>query len=144
MPEFLNPKYENLTNPYELPDLEKAVKRIEKAVKNNVAKQDRWKYVVGYGLGGAVVGGVIGGFVGYGVGFLCGATSTSGVALKAISKALSSKMVQLAYGVDINKANKMVDDVLTDGRAYQKFLEIIKAAGLLFFKIKFQEPINSL
>ena len=62
----------------------------KKAVKNNVAKQDRWKYVVGYGLGGAVVGGVIGGFVGYGIGFLCGAASTSGVALRAISKGLSS------------------------------------------------------
>ena len=74
----------------------------KKAVKNNVAKQDRWKYVVGYGLGGAVVGGVIGGFVGYGVGFLCGATSTSGVALKAISKALSS-ISQKTWGHIITK-----------------------------------------
>ena len=32
-----------------------------KAVKNNVPKGQRWKYVVGYGIGGAVVGGVIGG-----------------------------------------------------------------------------------
>jgi len=73
-----------------------------KAVKNNVAKQDRWKYVVGYGLGGAVVGGVIGGFVGYGIGFLCGATSTSGVALKAISKGLSS-ISQKTWGHIITK-----------------------------------------
>ena len=74
----------------------------KKAVKNNVAKQDRWKYVVGYGLGGAVVVGVIGGFVGYGIGFLCGATSTSGVALKAISKALSS-ITQKTWGHIITK-----------------------------------------
>lgn len=38
----------------------------KKAVKNNVPKQDRWKYLISYGLGGDVVGGVIGGFVGYG------------------------------------------------------------------------------
>ena len=56
----------------------------------DVSVEDRWKYVVGYGLGGFVVGGVIGGFMGYGVGFLCGASSTSGIALKAITKSLSS------------------------------------------------------
>ena len=32
---FLNPKYENLTDPFVLPDLEKAVDRIEKAAKDN-------------------------------------------------------------------------------------------------------------
>ena len=74
----------------------------KKAVKNNVAKQDRWKYVVGYGLGGAVVGGVIGGFMGCGIGFLCGATSTSGVALNAISKGLSS-ITQKTWGHIITK-----------------------------------------
>ena len=62
----------------------------KKAVKNNVAKQDRWKYVVGYGLGGAVVGGVIGGFVGYGAGVALGAKASSGLVVKSISKALSS------------------------------------------------------
>ena len=43
-----------------------------KAVKSNVPKGQHWKYVVGYGLGGAVIGGVIGGFVGYGVGVALG------------------------------------------------------------------------
>ena len=62
----------------------------KKAVKNNVAKQDCWKYVVGYGLGGAVVGGVIGGFVGYGAGVALGAKASSGLVVKSISKALSS------------------------------------------------------
>lgn len=32
--EFLHPKYENLTDPFILPDMEKAVSRIEKAIKN--------------------------------------------------------------------------------------------------------------
>ena len=41
-------------------------------VKSNVPKGQHWKYVVGYGLGGAVIGGVIGGFVGYGVGVALG------------------------------------------------------------------------
>lgn len=61
-----------------------------KAVKNNVPQGQRWKYVVGYGLGGAVVGGVIGGFVGYGVGVALGAKASSGVVIKSVSKALSS------------------------------------------------------
>lgn len=33
--DFLHPKYEDLTDPFEMPDMEKAVKRIEKAAKNN-------------------------------------------------------------------------------------------------------------
>lgn len=32
-PDFINPKYENLKDPNELPDMEKALKRIEKAIK---------------------------------------------------------------------------------------------------------------
>jgi len=72
------------------------------ARKMGVPPKDRWKFVVGYGLGGAVVGGVIGGFMGYGIGFLCGATSTSGVALNAISKGLSS-IAQKKWGHIITK-----------------------------------------
>lgn len=49
--------------------------------------------------------------------------------LVALSKALASKMVQMAYNVDIQEANNMVDDSLKTGKAYQKFLEIIKAQG---------------
>ena len=33
-PDFLNPKYENLESPDQLPDMKKALKRIEKAIKN--------------------------------------------------------------------------------------------------------------
>ena len=61
-----------------------------KSIKNNVPKEQRWKYVVGYGLGGAVVGGIIGGFVGYGVGVTLGAKASSGLVIKSVSKALSS------------------------------------------------------
>ncbi len=61
-----------------------------KAVKSNVPKGQRWKYVVGYGLGGAVIGGVIGGFVGYGVGVALGAKASSGLVIKSVSKAISS------------------------------------------------------
>ena len=62
----------------------------KKAVRNNVPKGQRWKYVVGYGIGGAVVGGVIGGFVGYGAGVALGAKASSGLVMKSISKAISS------------------------------------------------------
>ncbi len=33
-PEFLNPKYEDLSDPFKMPDMKKAVERIKKAVKN--------------------------------------------------------------------------------------------------------------
>ena len=62
----------------------------KKAVMDNVPRGQRWKYVVGYGIGGAVVGGVIGGFVGYGAGFALGAKASSGLVMKSISKAISS------------------------------------------------------
>lgn len=62
----------------------------KKAVRNNVPKGQRWKYVVGYGIGGAVVGGVIGGFVGYGAGVALGVKASSGLVMKSISKAISS------------------------------------------------------
>ncbi len=53
-----------------------------KAVKSNVPKGQRWKYVVGYGVGGAVIGGVIGGFVGYGVGVALGCKSLKLISYK--------------------------------------------------------------
>ena len=53
-----------------------------KAVKSNVPKGQRWKYVVGYGVGGAVIGGVIGGFVGYGVGVALGCKSLKWISYK--------------------------------------------------------------
>lgn len=34
-PSFLHPKYENLTDPYQLPDMDKAVKRIKQAIKTH-------------------------------------------------------------------------------------------------------------
>ena len=49
--------------------------------------------------------------------------------LVALCKALSSKMVQLALGKNINQANDMVEDSLKNGKAYLKFLEIVRAQG---------------
>lgn len=61
-----------------------------KAVKSNIPKGQRWRYVVGCGLVGAVIGGVIGGFVGYGVGVALGAKTSSGLVIKSVSRSLSS------------------------------------------------------
>ncbi len=49
--------------------------------------------------------------------------------LVSLCKALSSKMIQMALGKNINQANAMVEDSLKSGKAYQKFLEIIQAQG---------------
>ena len=56
--------------------------------------------------------------------------------LVALCKALSSKVVQLAYKKNINQANQMVEEVLQNGQAYEKFLDIIKAQGGDITKIK--------
>ena len=49
--------------------------------------------------------------------------------LVALCKSLSSKMIQMALGKTINQANQMVEESLRSGKAYQKFLEIIKTQG---------------
>jgi len=68
-----------------------------------VPKGQRWKYVVGYGLGGAVVGGIIGGLVGYGVGVALGAKTSSGVVIKSVSKALSSIESESIHHIMLDK-----------------------------------------
>ena len=60
------------------------------AKKLNIAKKNQWKFVVGYGIGGALIGGVIGGFMGYGVGVTIGATYSSGVAVSAVNSSISN------------------------------------------------------
>lgn len=59
--------------------------------------------------------------------------------LVALCKALSSKMVQLALGKNINQANQMVEDSLKSGKAYLKFLEIVKAQGGDLSKLRVSE-----
>lgn len=62
--------------------------------------------------------------------------------LVALCKALSSKVVQLAYKKNINQANQMVEEVLKNGKAYEKFLEIIKAQGGDITKIPLSKNIQ--
>ena len=59
-----------------------------KAVKRNIPKGQRWRYVVVCGLVGAVIGGVIGGLVGVDVAL--GAKTSSGLVIKSVSRSLSS------------------------------------------------------
>ena len=49
--------------------------------------------------------------------------------LVALSKALASKMVQLGLGVKIEDATRMVNENLANGKALQKFLEMVEAQG---------------
>ena len=41
----------------------------------------------------------------------------------------ASKMVGMAKGISMEEANKLVNDTLNSGNAYNKFLEFIKAQG---------------
>ena len=56
--------------------------------------------------------------------------------LVALCKALASKMVEISQGVSLEKASMMVDNVLKNGKAYEKFLEIVKAQGGDISKLK--------
>lgn len=49
--------------------------------------------------------------------------------LVALSKALASKMVQLGLGVKLEEASRMVNENLENGKALQKFLEMVEAQG---------------
>ena len=49
--------------------------------------------------------------------------------LVALSKSLAAKMVSLAQGIPIEKAMPLVEENLRNGKAYQKFLEIVSAQG---------------
>ena len=49
--------------------------------------------------------------------------------LVALSKALAAKMVQLGLGISIQDATVRVEDSLTSGKAYKKFMELIEAQG---------------
>ena len=42
---------------------------------------------------------------------------------------LASNIIQLSQNVSEEKANKMVTDALNSGKAYKKFLEMVKAQG---------------
>lgn len=49
--------------------------------------------------------------------------------LVALCIALAAKMVSLGKGIDINDATKMVNEVIHNGRAYAKFLDMVQAQG---------------
>ena len=56
--------------------------------------------------------------------------------LVALCKNLASKMVELSLGVSPEKARTMVEENLKNGKAYEKFLEIVKHQGGDLSKIK--------
>jgi len=49
--------------------------------------------------------------------------------LVALCKALASKMVQMGLGVSIEDASRMVDENLKNGKAYDKFMEMVAFQG---------------
>ena len=49
--------------------------------------------------------------------------------LVALSKSLAAKMVSMGLQIDIQEASQKVEEVLKNGQAYQKFLDMVKAQG---------------
>jgi len=62
--------------------------------------------------------------------------------LVALSKSLAAKMVSMGKDIDMNEASKEVDEVLKDGRAYQKFVEMVKAQGGDLTKLKISKNVQ--
>ena len=60
------------------------------AEKVGVEESERWKFVVGYGLGGALIGGVIGGVIGYGIHAAIGVAAGSSATAVSIQNAISN------------------------------------------------------
>jgi len=61
--------------------------------------------------------------------------------LVALSKSLAAKMIAMAKDIAIEDALKEVEDSLTSGKAYQKFLEIIKYQGGRIEELKISDNI---
>lgn len=64
--------------------------------------------------------------------------------LVALSKALSSKMIQMALGKTILEADRMVDEALASGKAYQKFQEIISSQGGDLSKVRVSKNVQDI
>ena len=61
--------------------------------------------------------------------------------LVALSKSLAAKMIAMAKDIELEDALKEVEDSLTSGRAYQKFLEVIKYQGGRIDELKISNNI---
>ena len=61
--------------------------------------------------------------------------------LVALSKSLAAKMIAMAKDIELEDALKEVEDSLTSGRAYQKFLEVIKYQGGRIEELKISNNI---
>lgn len=62
--------------------------------------------------------------------------------LVALSKTLASKMIAMSKNIEINEASKEVDEALKSGRAYQKFLDMVKAQGGDLSKLKISKNVQ--
>ena len=62
--------------------------------------------------------------------------------LVALSKAIAAKMISLAKDISMNDASKEVDEVLKNGKAYEKFVEMVKAQGGDLTKLKISKNVQ--
>lgn len=62
--------------------------------------------------------------------------------LVALSKALATKMVSMGKNISILEATKEVEEVLKNGKAYEKFVEMVKAQGGDLTKLKISKNIQ--
>ena len=62
--------------------------------------------------------------------------------LVALSKSLATKMVSMGKEISMADAAKEVDEVLKNGKAYEKFVEMVKAQGGDLTKLKISKNVQ--
>lgn len=62
--------------------------------------------------------------------------------LVALSKSLAAKMVSMGKGISVEEAHIQVEEVLKNGKAYEKFVEMVKCQGGDLSKLKISKNVQ--
>ncbi len=95
------------------------------AEKVGVEEPERWKFVVGYGLGGALIGGTIGGVIGYGIHAAIGVAAGSSATAVSIQNAISN--------VDASRINHILNGSKGNDHMWEKLMNKVDWNGVRYY-----------